>query len=99
MNDVQNVITSLHTAATLGDARAVDQLLQIHRPLVNTTNRFGHTALHIAAYHNHPQVVRVLLQRGADIHIKDQCGLTALQLAQEAGHRRIVQILAGNWVR
>ena len=99
MNDVQNVIVSLHTAATMGDARAVDQLLQVHRPLVNHPNKFGHTALHLAAYHNQPQVVRILLQHGANAHAKDSYGMTPLQLAQDAGHQRIIQILASNWKR
>ena len=97
MNNIQEIVANLHIAAETGDARAVDHLLAVHRPLVNSRDRYGRTALHQAAYFNHVDVVRVLIQRGADIHIKDGCGQTALETAREQGNQKVVMALAGYW--
>ena len=43
----------------------------------------GTTALHNATYRAQPSVVRLLLERGANIEAKDQKGRTPLMLAQE----------------
>lgn len=51
------------------------------------------TALHRAARNGMPDVVRVLLTRGAEIKIQDIHGQTALHLAANAGHRRVIDVL------
>jgi len=38
-------------------------------------------------------VVKLLLEKGADIHTKDKCGLTALKRAQDFGYKEIVELL------
>ena len=32
----------------------------------------GHTALHIAAYNNHPEIIKILITNGADITVVDK---------------------------
>ncbi len=51
------------------------------------------TALIAAAENGHAEIVRLLLDRGADINRRDFEGKTALDRAREAGHAEIVQIL------
>jgi ankyrin repeat protein len=53
----------------------------------------GWTALMIAAFHNHPHVVRALLLRGADLELETITGRTALMIARQKGHREIVTLL------
>ncbi|MCP4106578.1 MAG: ankyrin repeat domain-containing protein [Desulfobacteraceae bacterium] len=37
----------------------------------------------------------ILIGRGADIHVKDKDGLTALMWAEKNGHKNIVQLFEG----
>jgi uncharacterized protein len=48
---------------------------------VNLTNDKGDSLLMLAAYHDHPGSVRVLLQRGADVDRVNDRGQTALAAA------------------
>ncbi len=43
-----------------------------------TRDNKGRTALHVATFHNHPSVVRLLLNRAADINARDNDGDTPL---------------------
>ena len=53
----------------------------------------GTTALHSAALGGHPDVVRMLLRRGADAAAEDEQGCDAGFLAKRAGHHECQQIL------
>ena len=68
-------------AARKGDAVAVKRLLD-EGVDVNTTFRYNATALFYACDHGHLEVVKVLLDRGADMSVKDTFyGFTSLALA------------------
>ena len=68
-------------AARKGDAAAVRKLLD-EGVDVNTRFRYDATALFYACDHGHLEVVKVLLDRGADMSIKDTFyGFTPLALA------------------
>ncbi|KAI4209100.1 MAG: hypothetical protein LQ351_007936 [Letrouitia transgressa] len=47
----------------------------------------------MAASSGHKAVVKLLLDSGADITTKDECGWTALHLAARGGHEAIVELL------
>ncbi len=53
------------------------------------------TPLMHAAFRNRPAMVRLLIERGADIGYTDKNGNSALSLAQERGHTEIVALLTG----
>ena len=53
------------------------------------------TPLTCAAQQGHAEIVRLLLDSGADISAKDDSHLTALQWAQEKGHDDVVSMLKG----
>ncbi len=51
------------------------------------------TPLMHAALRNRPAMVRLLIERGADIGYIDKNGSSALSLAQECGHTEIIALL------
>ncbi|KAJ5975033.1 ankyrin repeat domain-containing protein 44 [Penicillium waksmanii] len=56
----------------------------------------GTTALHLAAYGGHFEVVKLLIHAGADVFAFDFPGLTALHWAAYKGHQDIVALLLEN---
>ena len=53
----------------------------------------GTTALMLAAQDGHVEIVRLLLESGADKHLAMNDGRTALIVAPQRGHLEIVELL------
>ena len=53
----------------------------------------GKTALMLAALIRHADTVKLFVEKGADVNIRDKGGRTALSLAKEFGRINIAQIL------
>ena len=79
-------------SAAGGHLACVETLLEA-RALVDATNVVGRTALHLAARMNHPEIVRRLLDAGADRSIRCKVGKTALDEARQKGHAAVLAIL------
>ncbi len=78
----------LQEAARKGDAVTVQRLLD-EGVDVNTKFRYGATALFFACDHGHVDVVKVLLDKGADLTLKDTFyGFTPLMLAVSPAQKR-----------
>ena len=60
---------------------------------VNTTNKINATPLYLAAQNNHPDIVSLLLNEGADINIPHESNTTPLVIAAKSGHLKIIDIL------
>jgi len=58
---------------------------------VNARNSRGDTALHIAAYRGHVDIIMTLLRAKADVSIRNEKGKTPQQEALEGGHRQIAE--------
>nr|MBI3612801.1 ankyrin repeat domain-containing protein [Nitrospirota bacterium] len=90
---------ALHKAAELGDIKTVELLLNDGTPIDGRSGRYdntprpGLTPLMIAAWNDHLPIVRLLLDRGADINAVDPEGWTALHFAALYGRTSIVQLL------
>ena len=73
--------TPLIAAAGVGQAEAAKMLIEAKADL-NLQNKNGDTALSVAAFLCHPEIVEALLKAGADKAIKNNTGTTALDGAQ-----------------
>ncbi|KAL7928797.1 hypothetical protein V8C35DRAFT_284885 [Trichoderma chlorosporum] len=68
-----SVGTALHMVSIIGCSDCVGKVLQKYRegPIAEAQSPFG-TALHAAAFHGHADVVRLLCDRGFDVHAKNE---------------------------
>ena len=78
LRDPESGATPLIAASARGHEAAVRILLDDGRSRVDGTASDGDTALLVAAYGGHAQVVHLLLAAGADVEMADERGYTAL---------------------
>ena len=60
---------------------------------INVKDKYGKTALHLAASCGYKAKAQLLLDRGADISATDNDSLTALQIAVKQGNQEVAEIL------
>lgn len=88
---IKNVST-LVDAATKGNIQELRELIDKGTP-VNGLDKFGHSALTEASYGGQTDVVKLLLEKGADPAMKKPDGATPLSLATGKNHAEIVKLL------
>ena len=91
--------TPLHGAAISGHLSMLKDLvkkLRVSRGYskeVNKTNHFGNTPLHLAFQFDRPEIAELLVKEGADLTIKNNAQLTALELGAKLERRESFDIL------
>jgi ankyrin repeat protein len=75
-------------AAKSGDQEVLASLLDAHPSLVDTRDHHGWTLLCHAALNGHTELVRLLLQRGADARLNQP-----IHYAGQRGHKEICRLL------
>ncbi|KAK4704825.1 hypothetical protein P7C70_g1380, partial [Phenoliferia sp. Uapishka_3] len=92
---VEGSSSALHDLAIDGKSDEVRTLLASTegRSSINMKDSYGYTALHLASDRGHLEVVRALLDAGADQTLCDDDDQTALMLATEAEHTQIIAVL------
>jgi len=93
-----DINSDLIQAAGINDAAKVKQLLKQGAD-VNAKDKYGNTALMIAAISGHTDTAKVLIDGGADVNAKDWSDDTALVLAIEGEHKDIVRLLKQTMAR
>ena len=91
--NAQDKTEEFFAAARKGDAAAVKAFLDKGVD-VNSKTRYGATALSYACDKGHVEVVRLLIERGADVNVKDTFyGEVPLGWALSHGHVEVVKLL------
>ncbi len=83
----------IHEAAQKGDLAAVKAFVEKDPESVGVKDPNGRTALHWACRGVHPDVVRYLLEHGADVNARDQAAVTPLHSVSSRGHLEAAQAL------
>ncbi len=82
----------LEGAVARGDVKAVREQLRSGAD-VNSRNRYGQTALMLAAHSGNREMVETLIASGADLNVTAKYHLSALMLAIIAKHSDIARML------
>jgi ankyrin repeat protein len=83
-------------SAAVGRTRGLEELLDAEPELARAWSPDGFTALHLAAFFGQEDAARLLLERGADVHVvsrHETIKVPPLQSAAAGGHRDIVELL------
>ncbi len=83
--------TSLMFSANYGFFEIAEMLLENGASTDDVAS--DRTAIIAASFNGHRNLVRLLLEHGADQNIRDNSGKTALMWAEERGHRRVARTL------
>ncbi|KAL0212050.1 hypothetical protein RCL1_005676 [Eukaryota sp. TZLM3-RCL] len=78
-------------ASFIGDISTVRNYIR-HRVSVSATDYDGRSALHLSTAAGHLDVVKMLLDLGADPFSKDIRGITPLQIAQDSGNLKCLAL-------
>jgi hypothetical protein len=86
-------LATMFNAIEEGDMEAVKLLLDKgFKP--NEVDYDCRSGLHFAAAKGEDKIVELLIQRGADVHLRDRWGRNALQDAIDSGHATVTSMLA-----
>ena len=87
-------VTPLHLALDLfGEMKMEAVLMLIEDMPVAAQNKDGETPLHLASQYEEVEVVRMLIERGADVSAQNKEGETPLHRALEYGNVGVVRML------
>ena len=84
--------TPLHYAASGGHVSVIEFLLE-NSAYIDAESPNGSTPLMMAAMYGSPESVKVLIQAGADLNIKNQLGLTALDFAVRGNRQNAKELI------
>jgi ankyrin repeat protein len=85
--------TALHYAATAGNVLLIKLLLDKHA-YIDAESPNKTTPLMMAAHYGTPGAVKLLLEEGADVNLKNALGLGAIDFAQRANKQDSVDVIS-----
>lgn len=91
----QKPIDLTHYGKDNGYKGVMELLLDKGGGKVNDTDKDGYTLLRCAVIIGNLEVIKFLIDKGANIHAKDNKGRTPLDLARERGNTEVVSMLSG----
>lgn len=89
--------TLIHLAAMVGNEQMIRKLILLGADYNSVGG--GKSPLYIAAGEGHLEAVRYLIIAGANINDRQNNGKTAVDIAQEKGHKKVVSLLRLSMIR
>ena len=90
---------NIHEAIIKGNLEAVKTILETNVDLVEARDSDNLTPLLLASIHGQTEIVRFLIEKGADIHAGDNENSTALHNAAAQGHSAVLLLLIDKGAR
>lgn len=88
------LLSPLFYAAEKGQLAVARVLISPYGADVNLRNKFGESPLHVCAFWNQPETLKLLLSKGADVNSENNSGRRAASFAERRNHTAIVDMLA-----
>ena len=82
-----------HIAAKSGDLQSIESWLKANPDFLNKKTNDGNTALYLAVYGKHLDLVKYLVSAGADLNIRNTMGQSAYNLAESCKFETIKDFL------
>jgi len=89
----------LFRAAMNGNVEMASLLIDQGADVNKTTPGQRRTAMHVACYYGHEDMVKFLISKGADIQTKTFEGVSPVSVASWQGHKAVIQILRQELVK
>ncbi|KAI8846420.1 asparaginase-domain-containing protein [Chytridium lagenaria] len=83
----------LCNACRSGDMEGLKIVAEEFGTMVSQADYDGRTPLHIAASENQMEAVKILLSRGANVHVRDRYGHSPLYDAVRSRHQKVASVL------
>lgn len=84
---------SLHGIARIGDIQAAEALISKYPNEVEKVNKYGETALHVAAIFGQARMIQLLVHRGANVNAINFDGWTPMDEAIASGQTATMDVL------
>ena len=89
--------TPLHIAAICGQQEVVSLLIIKYSCPVDIRNEGNETPLHLACYKGHLNVVKTLIERGADLSARNWQNAPLVRVAAIGGHKNVIEALTSQF--
>ena len=100
LNDLLNKISDdLYLAAYSGDVSMCQTLLVIGAKVNHRSGQNNDTPLHVASGMGRTPIVKLLIDKGASVNIKNKNGSTPIHLASQEGHLATARLLVKSGAR
>ena len=76
-----------------GNISRVESLLDRGADVNVRAGYYGWTPLMVAVYYGHPDIAKLLIERGANVNARDRYGHTPLAFAKHHGKKEIIKLL------
>ncbi len=85
--------TPLHIAIQQNEISKVIELLSENKTSINESDNFNNTPLHLAVRLNNLEIIKLLLQAGADTRVKNKLSETPLHVSAMFGNIEMIDLL------